>query len=116
MTEEQKNQARELRKKGHERMQPVIQEIRSKHQEARMVKLSRIAVQEQEAKLAIIDNELKVLEKKMMEIKKQNMKEFESILTAKQRKILKNMKKEGRKHYNETHRHPHPQLEAFQEK
>lgn len=116
LTEEQKSQARELRKKGHERMQPVIQQIKAKHQEARMVKLSRISIQEQEAKLAVIDNELKVLEKKIKQIRKQNMKEFESILTTEQRKTLKNMKKEGRKHYNEAHRPPHPPMEAFQEK
>ena len=45
----------------------------------------------------------KVLEKKAHDIKKANMKEFESILTKEQRKILKEMKKEGRKRYQQNH-------------
>lgn len=74
-------------------MKPVLEEIKAKKQEARMVKMSRIAVQMQEEKLAQIDKELAVLEKKANEIRKQNMKDFEAILTKDQKKILKNMKK-----------------------
>lgn len=103
LSEEQKIEARALRKQGFERIKPVIDQIREKKKEAEMVKLSRIAVQAQEEKLAVIDEELKVLEKKAMEIRKQNMKEFESILTPKQKKILKEMKKDGRKKYAATH-------------
>ena len=101
LTEAQKLKAKELRIKGREKMKPVIDEIKSKKQEAKMVKLSRMAVQAQEEKLAEIDAELKVLEKKANEIRKQNMKDFESILTREQRKILKQMKKEGRKKFEE---------------
>ena len=107
LTEEQKAQARELRKAGHEKLKPIMDEIRSKRQEAEMVKLSRIAVQAQEEKLMAIDEELKVLEKKAHEIRKANMKEFESILTKQQKKILKEMKQEGRKRYQQNH--PVPQ-------
>lgn len=42
-------------------MKPVLEEIKAKKQEARMVKMSRIAVQMQEEKLAQIDKELAVL-------------------------------------------------------
>ena len=84
-------------------MKPVIDEIKAKKQEAKMIKLSRMAVQMQEEKLAEIDKELKVLEKKAHEIRKQNMKDFESILTREQRKILKQMKQEGRKKFESEH-------------
>lgn len=103
LTEAQKAKAKELRIKGRERMKPVIDEIKSKKQEAKMIKLSRMAVQMQEEKLAEIDKELKVLEKKAHEIRKQNMKDFESILTREQRKILKQMKQEGRKKFESEH-------------
>lgn len=103
LTEEQKIKAREQRKQGFEKIKPVIDQIREKKKEAEMVKLSRIAVQAQEEKLAVIDQEIKALEKQAMEIRRQNMKDFESILTAKQRKTLKEMKKEGRKHYQANH-------------
>lgn len=103
LTEAQKAKAKELRIKGRERMKPVIDEIKAKKQEAKMIKLSRMAVQMQEEKLAEIDKELKVLEKKAHEIRKQNMKDFESILTREQRKILKQMKQEGRKKFESEH-------------
>lgn len=103
LTDEQKIKARDLRIKGHEKIRPIIEEIKLKKQEANMVKMSRIAVQAQEEKLAIIDAELKVLEKKAHDIRKANMKEFESILTRDQKKILKQMKKEGRKKYHSNH-------------
>ena len=102
LTEEQKAKAKEIRIKGHEKIKPVIEEIKSKKQEAKMVKMSRIAVQMQEEKLAILDKEIKALEKKAHDIRKANMKEFESILTLKQRRILKQMKKEGRKNYHKS--------------
>ena len=103
LTEDQKIKARELRLQGYEKMKPVMEEIRNKHQEAKMVKLSRISVQMQEEKLAKIDEELKVLEKQAHEIRTQNMKEFEKILTKNQKKTLKQMKKEGRQKYHSEH-------------
>lgn len=103
LTEEQKIKAKEIRIKGHERIKPVIEEIKAKKQEAKMVKMSRIAVQVQEERLSEIDAQLKVLEKKAHDIKKANMKEFESILTRNQKRILKQMKKEGRKNYHASH-------------
>ena len=104
----QKIKARELRIQGRQKMKPVLEEIKAKKQEARMVKMSRIAVQMQEEKLAQIDKELAVLEKKANEIRKQNMKDFEAILTKDQKKILKNMKKEGRKNFERGHHCPPP--------
>ncbi len=103
LTEEQKVKAKEIRLKGHERLKPVMDQIKSKKQEAKMVKMSRIAVQVQEERLDAIDKELKVLEKKAHDIRKANMKEFESILTREQKKILKQMKKEGRQRYHASH-------------
>ena len=103
LTEVQKLKAKQLRQKGHEKLKPIMDEINSKKQEAEMVRRSRMAVSMQEEKLSEIDTELAVLEKKAKEIRKANMKEFESILTRQQRKILKEMKKEGRDRYRATH-------------
>ena len=103
LTEEQKIKAKEIRIQGHEKIKPVIEQIIAKKQEAKMVKMSRIAVQVQEERLNAIDAELKVLEKKVHDIRKANMKEFESILTKEQKRILKQMKKEGRKKYQQNH-------------
>lgn len=103
LTDAQKAKARELRINSHEKMKPIMEQIFAKKQELKMVKMSRMAVQMQEEKITLIEAELKVLEKKAKEIRKLNMKQFESILTREQRKILKQMKKEGRKRYQEQH-------------
>ena len=108
LTEVQKLKAREIRKNGHEKLKPVFDEIKSKKQEAEMVRRSRMAVQMQEEKLAVIDAELKLLEKKANSIRRSNMKEFESILTRQQKRILKEMKKEGRQRYQSHHPQPRP--------
>lgn len=110
LTELQKLKAREIRKTGHEKLKPVIEEIQSKKQEAEMIRRSRMAVQMQEEKLTVIDAELKVLEKKANSIRKSNMKEFESILTRQQKNTLKQMKKEGRKKYHASHPPRGPQF------
>ena len=110
LTEQQRVKAREIRIKGHENLRPVIDQIIMKKQEAEMVKMSRIAVQVQEERLAEIDAQLKVLEKKAHSIRKQNMKDFESILTKEQKKILKEMKKEGRKKYHASHPYHRPMM------
>lgn len=99
LTEVQKLKAKELRKAGHERMKPVMEQIRAKKQEANNIRNSKLTVQEQEEKLTAIDKDLAELKKQARDIKKQNMKDFESILTNKQKKTLKNMKKEGRKNF-----------------
>jgi Spy/CpxP family protein refolding chaperone len=103
LTELQKLKAREIRKNGHENLKPILEEIKSKKQEAEMVRRSRMSVQMQEEKLIDIDKELRILEKKAQDIRRANMKEFESILTREQKRTLKNMKKEGRKRYHQAH-------------
>lgn len=103
LTEEQKAKAKELRKKGHEEMRPLMQALKQKREEVKAVKLSRIAPQAQEEKLAVLDKEIQDLEKKINALKKKNMKDFEAILTRDQRKILKQMKKEGRHNYSQYH-------------
>lgn len=109
LTDEQKTQARELRKQGFEKMKPVMEQIKAKRQEAHAVKQSKISVEAQEEKLIVIDKELQELEKQASAIRKQNMKDFESILTGTQKKTLKNMKKEGREKFERERRlNPHP--------
>ena len=100
LTEVQKLKARELRKSGHEKIEPVMKNIRAKKQEAEAIRRSKLTVEAQEEKLTAIDKDLTVLQKQAQEIRKQNMKDFEAILTKDQKKTLKNMKKEGRKNFD----------------
>ena len=101
LTEVQKLKARELRKNGHAKIKPLIDDIRAKKQEAEMIRNSKLTVEAQEEKLTVIDKEIADLEKQVKVIRKQNMKEFENILTKEQKKTLKNMKKEGRQKFEQ---------------
>ena len=80
-------------------MKPIMDKIKDKRKEAEMVKMSRIAGWVQEERLNAIDKDIRNLEKKANVIRKKNMKEFESILTKDQKKILEEMKKEGRQKF-----------------
>ena len=102
LTDEQKQKAKELRLKGHEQMEPIIAKIKELKQEKEMVLKSRMAVQMQQEKIAEIDAQIKDLKKQAHELRMQNMKEFESILTDKQKKELQKMKKEGRKKFEKA--------------
>ena len=103
LTEVQKLKARELRKAGHEKMKPVMDDLRAKKREAESIRNSKLTVAEQEEKLTVIDKDIATLEKKAAEIRKQNMQDFEAILTKDQRKTLKQMKKDGREKFNKSH-------------
>ena len=104
LTEEQKEKARELRMKGHDEIKPIIDQIKAKKQEANAVMRSRIAVEDQEKKLAEIKKEIQALKKEAKDIRIKNMKEFESILTDDQKKTLAKMKKEARKNFAKKHK------------
>ncbi len=100
LSEKQKEQAKQIRLKGQEEMKPVMEQMKLKHQEAETVKLSKIAPKMQEEKLQKINAELRELRHKAREIRANNMKEFESILSKKQLKELDKMKKEGRQRFD----------------
>lgn len=107
LTDKQKEQAKQIRLKGHEQMKPIMEQIKAKHEEADAVRKSRIAPQFQQEKLEKINLELKELRRQAHEIRMQNMKDFESILTKKQLKELEKMKKEGRERFEREHKHHH---------
>lgn len=107
LTDEQKAKAKEIRENGRKQMEPIMEQIKAKHQEIKVIRMSRIAVEMQEEKIAAVKAELRDLNKKAHEIRMQNMKEFESILTDKQLKELKKMKAEGRKNFEKNFKHKH---------
>ena len=101
LTEEQKIQAKAIRQSGFEQIKPVVDKIRAKKQDKDMLKRSNSGFRDE--KVIKLDNEIKNLEKRAHNIRKENMKEFESILTSEQRNTLREMKQEGRKKYYENH-------------
>ena len=106
LTEEQKIKINELRVKGHEQMKPIMEQVKAKKQEAEAIKRSRMAAEMQEEKLNEIRADLKELQKQAHELRMQDMKDFGSILTKKQRKELEKIKKEGRQRFEKEHKRP----------
>ncbi len=102
LTDEQKAKAKAMRQKSHEDMQPLMEKIKQLKQEREMVKFSKIIAIEQEKRIAEIDTQLKELKKQTHELRIKNMKDFEAILTDKQKKELEKMKKEGRKDFEKN--------------
>lgn len=104
LTDEQKAKAEQIRQKGHEQMKPIIDKIQEKKAEIEAVKRSKLAAKAQQEKIEQLHKDIRALKKEAHELRMQNMKEFESILTAKQQKELKKMKEEGRKKFEKEHR------------
>ena len=104
LTEEQKLQARELRKQGFEKIKPVMVQIKAKREEARKISLSDTDSVKQQEELAKKRAEIKKLESELHKIRHENMKEFEKILTPEQQKTLKTMKQKGKKNFHKNKR------------
>lgn len=109
LTEAQKAQAQELRKKSHEQMKPIMKAIGEKHKALKDLYKENLIESEKQIKAEKLKSELSDLDKQARELRKQNMKDFEAILTNAQKKELAKIKKEGRKNFAKTHpRHDRP--------
>ncbi len=104
LSEKQKEKAKALHTQGREEMKPIMVQIKQKHQEIEMVKMSRMAEQMQQEKIAQLTAEIQALEKQAHEIRKKNSKEFERILNKKQKAELEVMKAEGRARFEKDHK------------
>lgn len=110
LTDKQKTKAEEIRKQGFEKMKPIMEKTKEKS-----IELKKLHENESEANKAQIDQlhkELQALRKEAHEIRQQNMKDFEAILTKKQKKELQTMKEEGRKNFEQQHKKGHPGFDA----
>ncbi|MCM1009248.1 MAG: Spy/CpxP family protein refolding chaperone [Fusobacterium sp.] len=106
LTDEQKQIAKAQREKSIEKIKPILEEINNKKSEIEMTKMSRMAQQAIDEKVAELQGEIRALRKQAHEIRKENMKAFEASLSEAQRKELQKMKEEGRKRFEEQHKKP----------
>jgi len=106
LTDEQKAQAKEIHKKGFEEIKPIMDKVHLKREEIEAVKRSNLAPEAQAEKIVQLRKELRDLQRQTRGIQMKNMKEFEAILTDKQKKELKKIKEEGRKNFAKNHKNP----------
>lgn len=105
LTDEQKTKAEQIRKDGFEKMKPVMDQIKVKRDEIKTIRENGSLTQaEANAKVQALHKEIGELKAQAKEIRKQNMQDFEAILTDKQKKTLEKMKQDGRKEFAKKHK------------
>ncbi len=103
LSEKQKKQAEEIRLKSREEMKPIMEQIKTKHEQGNAI-VKKELTDDEKAQLEQLRTEIKDLHKQAHEIRMKNMKEFEQILTKKQKAELEKMKQEGRKDFARHHK------------
>ena len=105
LTDEQKAKSEQIRKDGFEKMKPIMDQIKVKRDEIKTIRENGSLTQaEANAKVQALHKEIMELKGQAKEIRKQNMQDFEAILTDKQKKTLEKMKQEGRKEFAKKHK------------
>lgn len=112
LTDKQKEKAKAIHQKGMEQMKPIMSQLQAKRKELHEIKSSNLEETAKNEKIAKIREEVKALDKKARDIRKQNSQEFENILTKKQKKELEKMKAEGRERFEKKHP-PRPPFNMF---
>lgn len=108
LTDEQKKQAHEVRMKGHEKIKPVIEKMKAKHDEIKKVLDSNLSDEQKEKKINALERDLLTLKQQARKIRTDNMKDFEAILTPEQKAEFDKMKKEAREKHKMKKRHGKP--------
>ena len=104
LTDEQKVQAKAIHEKGFEKIKPIFDQMKLKHEELESVKKSNLSEEAKTEKITALKKEIRDLRHQARAVKMENMKEFESILTDKQKKELQKIKEEGRKKFEKAHK------------
>ena len=105
LSDEQKAKAEQVRKEGFEKMKPVMEQIKTKKDEIKAIREDGDLTQaEAKAKIDVLHKDIMELKAQAKEIRKQNMQDFEAILTDKQKKTLEKMKQDGRKEFAKNHK------------
>ena len=95
LTEEQKKQIEENRKNDHEKVKPVVEQIKQKRQEIKsVIEDTKLSEEEKSKKTAELLKELDALKLQADNLRKENMQNFENVLTEKQKKEFAKIKKE----------------------
>lgn len=108
LTDEQKKQAKEIRMKGHEKIKPVMEQIKTKHEEIKKVANSDISKAKKEKQIKALKQDIQKLKQQARTIRNENTKEFEAILTDEQKAEFTKIKEEAKAKYAEMKKRQHP--------
>ncbi|MCR5265349.1 MAG: Spy/CpxP family protein refolding chaperone [Cyanobacteria bacterium RUI128] len=98
LTDEQKAKAKQLRMEGREQMEPIMNAIRTKYEQKELIKRSKdIKTQVKLEQIEKINAQIDALNKQARDLRLKNERDFEAILTSKQKKELDKIKADARK-------------------
>lgn len=109
LTDEQKAQAKELRMQAREQMKPIMEALKTKHEQKQIIKRNQsLTAEAQCEQVEKLNAEIVELKKQAREIRLKNQKDFEAILTEKQKKELQKIKTNARKEMMKKHKNCPP--------
>ena len=98
LTDQQKEQAKQLRMQGREQMEPIMNAIRTKHEQKELIKHSKdITTEAKLEQVEKLNDQINALNKQARDLRLKNERDFEAILTPKQKKELDKIKADARK-------------------
>ena len=105
LTDEQKAQAKELRMQAREQMKPIVEALKTKQEQKQIIKRNQsLTAEAQCEQVEKLNAEIVELKKQAREIRLKNQKDFEAILTEKQKKELQKIKTNARKEMMKKHK------------
>ena len=97
LTDDQKAKAKELRMQGREQMRPIMEAIRTKQEQKALIKRSTdITTEAKLEQIEKLNNQINALHKQAHDLRLKNERDFEAILTSKQKKELDKIKSEAK--------------------
>ena len=114
LTDEQKQQAHEIRMKGHKEMKPIFDKIKAKKEEMKQIANNpKLSEEQKTKKIDALEIEILKLKQQARKVRIKNAKEFEAILTPEQKAEFNKMKEEGRKMHMMKKRNGHKKPAKF---
>ena len=103
LTDEQKAQAKELRRQGREQMEPIMNAIHTKFEQKELIKQSKdLKTEAKVEQIEKLNNQINALKKQAHDLRLKNERDFEAILTQKQKKELDKIKAEAKKNMDKN--------------
>ena len=98
LTEEQKQKIAENKKQDIEKMKPIFDEMKAKRHEMRKIDFdATLSAEQKQVKREELKSEMKALRVQADNVREENMKNFESVLTEKQKKEFHKIQEEQKK-------------------
>lgn len=105
LTPEQKAKAKSLRMEAREQMRPIMEAIKTKNEQKEIIKHNRsLTAAAQCEQVEKLNNQINELKRQARDIRIKNERDFEALLTAKQKKELIKIKENARKDMMKNHK------------